>query len=347
MLLMLAASCKTIEPVTTILPVLSDIPFVTIKEEVEAKEPQWLWEWVSSWDTLSSKIYALEGKEPPELIFFDEEYVYTTSDHTAPAGEHISGPPLYGDTLQWKKQAHNNKIVLPDGSTTVLDLEYQVAATPNGNYVVMPAPSYWGDKIPDNPTATSRQVLNGIFVQTISQSPILRNYTKKMEGYETRENFIYKVNDDIVQNYFKSDKKYQDLHTQEVKSLYGLLNIQNKPKLRAATKIWLEQYHRRQMTYLQSISPQLPELEDLILTKQGWAQYAKMNYFKYLAGAGFGQEMALDATLHDDHSWSSIEGLGLVMIYNQLTDQINWSELWGVNSKTIITLLEEELEKAT
>lgn len=309
------------------------------------KEHKWLWDWISSWDHLSKSTFNLETAQLPEMVFFDSTYVYSNSRISIPNGIPFRGPKLYSQKIDWRKQQHNGKLILPDSTETNVQIMTFAAPKNNGAYFVMPAPSYWTSIGLKNETVPLKNMLNGIFVHEFAHTRQIDAIAFKIIGFEEKGKYKYPVNDDIVQNYFQSDSLYTVNFEAEVRALYELLEIKEESDLKLRTDQWLTRFRNRQKENFISISPDLATMEDLFLTMEGIGQYAMLKYYLTDKGGKYSDSLALKATRHNKKYWSQEEGLGLILLYEKLTGEINWSKLFSLRENTIIDLIEKEKEK--
>ena len=110
----------------------------------KATELSWLQSWFNAWELMSNQVLKLPKTAPPEMVFYDSVYVYSTSEVSAPTGERIQGPAFFGKSLPWKKMEHKGELTLPDGQKVPLALMSFAGPSKNGrSFFVMAAPSFW------------------------------------------------------------------------------------------------------------------------------------------------------------------------------------------------------------
>jgi len=317
----------------------------TVYPKIQKTEPienKWLWEWVSSWDSLSKETFNLKDSKPPEILFFDNTHVYSNSQVSTPSGTIFNGPDLYSQKVTWKKQAHQDTLILPDSTVTGIQLMTFAAPKQNGNYFVMPAPNYWKKIGLSNETVSLEEMLNGIFIHEFAHTRQMEGVIDKIISFEKSGTYEYPINDDILQNYFQDDSTYVHKFKNEVKNLYELLEEKDQSELRLKVNEWLNKFTERQKEYLQPISDDLAEIDNVFLTMEGIGQYAMMKFYISDFGGNYSYDDALKATRHNKKWWSQEEGLGLILLYEKLVGTIDWSELYSLKNNTIIDLIEKE-----
>ena len=112
-------------------------------DEIQTVRLDWVEKWFSAWELTSKEVLSLPQDTPPEMLFFDEKYIYTTSKVSAPNGSLLNGPKLFEKKLPWRMAPHNGQITLPDGQEIPVGL--MTFAAPAGKekvFFVMAAPSY-------------------------------------------------------------------------------------------------------------------------------------------------------------------------------------------------------------
>ncbi len=306
------------------------------------KEHKWLWKWVRSWDRLSKEAFSLKDSEPPEMLFFDSTHVYSNSMVSIPNGTTFNGPDLYNQKIIWKKQEHKGTLVLPDSTVTKIQLMTFAAPKENGNYFVMPAPNYWQKLGLKNETVSLQEMLNGIFIHEFAHTRQMEGVIDKIIRFEKSGKYEYPINDDILQNYFQNDSIYTHKFKNEVDKLYKLLEVEEQSELRSKVNQWLIMFQNRQKEYLNPVSDNLAEMDNVFLTMEGIGQYAMMKFYMSDFGGNYSFGDALKATRHQKKWWSQEEGLGLILLYEKLVGTIDWSQLYSLKNNTIIDLIEKE-----
>ena len=72
--------------------------------------------WFNAWELVSKETYGLNTLKPIDLVFFDEKYIYTTSQFVGKEGEKIEGPKnLLDKKFTWYQKEYKDSITIPDG----------------------------------------------------------------------------------------------------------------------------------------------------------------------------------------------------------------------------------------
>jgi len=280
-------------------------------------------------------------------MFFDSIYLYSNSIISTPNGIPINGPDLYNQKIEWRKQEHNSTLVLPDSTVTNVHIMTFAAPKINGSYFVMPAPNYWKKIGLKNDIVSTRTMLNGIFVHEFAHTRQIEEIKDKLIRFEKNGKYEYPVNDDILQNYFQSDSLYTLKFMHELDELYEMLNIEEPYNLHLKINEWLKLFRSRQKVYLNPVSIEMAEIDNVFLTMEGIGQYAMMKYYMSDIGGNYSTKDALIATRHNKKWWSQEEGLGLILLYEKLVGNIDWSELYSLKDNTIIDLIEKKIYTGT
>ena len=317
--------------------IVACVPLINQRSKSESiQENQWLWKWISSWENISKATFNLSEAELPEMIFFDSIFVYSNSRTSIPKGITFNGPELYSKKIEWRKQEHNGEVILPDSTPVNVQLMTFAAPKNNGAYFVMPALSYWEHVGLKNEIVPIDVMINGIFVHEFAHTSQINAIAAKIIALEGKRKYKYPVNDDIIQNYFKDDSIYTMKFNEEVEELFELLGISEKSDFKIKTKQWLEKFRMRQKEYFNEISPDLVEMEDLFLTMEGIGQYAMFKFYMSEEGGKYSDRLALKATRYNKKFWSQEEGLGLILLYEKLIGEIEWSKIFSLCEDTII-----------
>jgi len=314
-----------------------------VNNRAQVDDVAWLWNWINTWNIISKSTFGLEGSSPPKILFYDDKYVYTNSQVSAPDGTPLSGPELYDQKISWMKQVHNDTLILPDSTLAPLQLMTFAAPMRNGPYFVMPSPKYWDKVGLKNDVVSTDKMLNGIFVHEFAHTRQITSITQKLFDFQQSGNYEYPINDDLVQNCFQNDNVYNRQFLAEVDCFYNLLKIENPAALKSETKKCLEIYKERQEKYLYPINSHLVEMDDVFLTMEGIGQYAMLSFYLSKKGGKLSFEQALLATRHNRKWWSQDEGLALILVYEKLVGKIDWSKLFFMKDETIVGLIEIEL----
>lgn len=100
----------------------------------------------------------------------------------------------------------------------------------------------------------------------------------------------------------------------------------------------------RQNQYLLRKHTVLGEMDNVFLTMEGMGQYLMATYLQGPAGGAVPKATAIQATRRGKTWWSQEEGLALVLLYERLTPNPDWTILFTDKPANIITLIEDKLK---
>lgn len=323
------------------------------KKQNKSKQPaqlnaeiDWLYDWFEAWKLISKGEFEIGKAKPPEMLFFDDKYVYTNSKTSAPNGQKIKGPTLYEKEIVWYKQSHNDSITIPDGQKVPIQIMTFAAPSEKAeveSFFVMAAPSFWKNAGIDSEEVGLKNMLIGVFLHEFAHTRQMNGIGAKITDYEKKHKFDFVVSDDIIQDYFSDDSLYVQLFREQTEAVYKLLNKPTKEIQKAEIAEILQKFALRQQKFLTPKKEILPEMDRIFLTMEGVGQYAMVTWLTHRDGGGFSEQVAIKATRRGKSWWSQEEGLALVLLYKKIAQQPNWKSMFSQEPIDIITLIEQEL----
>ncbi len=194
--------------------------------------------WFAAWQLVSKEIYSLDITRPVEFVFFDENYVYSTSVISVRDGELIDGPALFDKKATWRKKAHMGKITLPDKQTLPVGLmSFASPLTGDGKnaFFVMPLPKFWKASGVESKEIGLDNLVTGVFLHEFSHTQQMQNFGIKMTAYEQDKMFAnVNFSDDIIQDYFEKDTIYTTMFREETE----LFLLQQPTKENRKYAVW-------------------------------------------------------------------------------------------------------------
>lgn len=315
-------------------------------EETAVNEITWLYEWLTAWELISNDVFRLEETPPPEMLFFDDKYVYTNSRTSAPKGEKIDGPKLYGKEIVWLKQSHNDTITIPDGKRVPIQIMTFAAPSEKegvGSFFVMAAPLFWKNAGIESEEVGLKDMITGVFLHEFAHTRQMDGIGAKITEYEKNYQFDFPVSDDIVQDYFSKDSSYVQNFREEIASIYFLSGKPCDEINSAEIKDILQVIATRQEKYLKPKNEVLAEMDRIFLTMEGIGQFAMLSWLTHPNGGAYPDETAMKATRRGMNWWSQEEGLGLVLLYKKISQNPDWKSMFSKNPPDIIKLIQMEI----
>lgn len=319
--------------------------FGQIKPEEQKSEEEFYKatkKWFSAWELISKDMYHIRKASPVEFVFFDEKYVYSTSNTTITNGSPIKGCDLLNLKLNWKKALHNGTITMPDKATIPIGLMSFAAEIPqekNKSFFAMPLPSYWMKSGVESKELGLENLITGVFIHEFSHSQQMQNFGKQITLYEMNNSFEVDFNDDIVQNIFQNNTSYVKSYNQEVNLFYSAINNDalDKPFL---NKVF-ELMKRRQKEYFKEEYKELTEIENFFLTMEGLGQYSMYLWLTHPKGGNLKKEIAIQGVRRHKNWWSQDEGFALFLVLDKVSKSKKWAkEMFGNNTVNVTSLLE-------
>ncbi len=306
-------------------------------------ELKWADNWFKAWELVSKDLLKLSRQATPEMVFYDNTYVYTNSSKSAPEGTILNGPKFFGENIVWKKQAHSGKIILPDGNTLPLGL-YSFAGNMEAGkaFFVMAAPSFWleaGVKSDDVPL---EKLITSVFLHEFAHVSQFKGIATKVDEIEKQYTFKDpELTDDIIQDIFKSNKAYVDAFTNEVEMFYVAASDTNYKKNGNQALALL---YKRHQDYFNGDKIIYKDLDRIFLTMEGLGQFVAYQWLKNPKGGMESTESALKAMRRNKKFWSQDQGLALFLLLEK-TGFKNWNQVFFSSDKQdIVTLLNKILK---
>ena len=306
---------------------------------------KWFW----AWELICKDVYHINKLEPVEFVFFDDKYVYSTSNVTIPKGEIVNGPKLLKKSFVWKKSLHNGSITLPDKKIVPIGLMSFASELPGGknnSFFVMPLPSFWLKASVKSDELGLDNLVTGVFLHEFSHSQQMQNFGKQISEFEKNNQFETDFSDDIVQNLFQKNSAYTELYVKEVNTFYAASNEKNKAARDSLIKTGINLLQKRHADFFTGKHENLKRIDEFFLTMEGLGQYTMYAWLTHKDGANLPAEIALKGVRRGGKWWSQDEGLALFLILENFSKPKNWAgKMFGVNTESVINLIGQELKK--
>lgn len=301
--------------------------------------------WFKAWELVSQHIYKLKTYSPVEFVFFDEEYVYSTSTVSVPNGEIIDGPALFDKKFIWKKAAHSGMLTLPDSQRVPVGLmSFASPLEAKKSFFVMPLVSFWKTAGVISNEIGIELLVTGVFLHEFSHTQQMQNFGKRMSEYEANNTFAVSFSDDIVQDYFSKDSLYEKRFREEVSMFYEASAAKDKSTLKKLTAQALRMHGTRQKDYFTGEHNILKEIDDFFLTMEGLGQYSMYAWLIHTNGGNVAPNIALKAVRRGGKYWSQEEGLSLFLLLNKFVKPAKFGSLmFGNETVSAVNLIKKNI----
>lgn len=306
----------------------------------------WLENWFDAWELTSTEILGLPEQSPPIMFFYDKEYVYTTSSVSAPEGEPFDGPEYFSKKLPWRKEPHNDTLTIPNGQK--IPIQHMTFAAPSESedapaFFVMAAPSFWQDIGLEDEHVGLEKMLTGIFLHEFTHTTQIMEIGARILAFERDHTFDFKVNDDIIQNYFINDSLYVKLFEEETALFYRAAESDDREELIRLTKQGLKLLGDRQENHLRPVKDILVEMDNVFLSMEGLGQYVMVSWLAHPKGGKAPKDVAIQSARRNRKWWSQDEGLALALVYEKLSGDPDWKAIIDEDPKELVLLIEAQL----
>ncbi|RYY66162.1 MAG: hypothetical protein EOO13_16180 [Chitinophagaceae bacterium] len=302
-------------------------------------------QWFNAWKLLSKEVFHLDSTYPVDFLFFDKDFVYSTSAVSVVKGKAVAGPALMGSAYQWRKAAHNGTLTLPDSSQVPIGLMSFAAkntlqqAKP---FFVMPLPSFWKSAGVESKELGDDNLYTGVFLHEFSHSQQMQNFGMELDALEKAFDFTGDFNDNIVQDLFKGDSSYLGYYSSEVDLFYNAVKETDYLKRQQATENSLAEMRKRHARFFKDKPGSLPSIDEFFLTMEGMGQYTMYAWLTHPKGAGLPKEQVITGVRRGKNQWSQDEGFALFLILEQKSPAAKWAPaMFGNKTISVIDLLEK------
>lgn len=328
------------------------VSILSCKNETKPKEVlisnniklDWLENWFSAWELMSNEVLELPKSNPPIMFFYDDKYIYTTSEISSPNGESFNGPKLLGEKLPWKRELHGDTLTIPNGQRIPIQLMTFAAPTEQKNieaFFVMAAPIFWKNTGIESKEVSLEKLLTGVFLHEFAHTRQMNGIGSKITQFETNNTLKFEVSDDIIQDYFSNDSLYVAKYKKEINIFYDASNAKTKKELYNLTNKGLRLLKKRQSKYLWPENKVLPEMDNIFLSMEGLGQFMIVSWLTNPKGGNYTLDIAIKATRRGGKWWSQDEGLALFLILDKMTNP-DWKTMFSNDPTDIIKLIEKE-----
>jgi len=304
--------------------------------------------WFSAWELISKDVYNIDNLIPVEFVFFDDKFVYSTSNITIPKGKFIKGPKLLNASFAWKRTLHNDSIILPDKNIVpvgLMSFASELQGKTNKSFFVMPLLSFWKKAGVSSKELGIENLVTGVFIHEFSHSQQMQNFGKKMTEYEKNNHFGIDFSDDIVQNLFDKDSSYTKLYIHELNTFYEASKENNTRIKDSLIKVGIGVLQKRHNKFFTGKYESLKKIDEFFLTMEGLGQFTMYCWLINPKGANLSVRTAVQGVRRNKKRWSQDEGFALFLILEQLSGSKNWSKrMFGNETDSVIKLINQKIK---
>lgn len=298
-------------------------------------------DWFSAWELLSRDIYGIRQVRPVEFVFFDDQYIYSTSRISAPAGSALPGPRLMNLSMAWRKESYKDSITLPDGTRLGAGiLSFAGVDKHQQPFFVMPLPSFWKKAGVQSGELGTEKLVTGVFLHEFSHTQQVRGLGRQVTALEKKYWKGIDLSDDIIQQRFGSDSLYKTDFERETRMFYALAIGETT----GVSQLWeaVSAYRHRQRKHFTNPADGLNITDDLFLTMEGLGQFSMYAWLVHPKGGATSESIALAGVRRGKKWWSQEEGLALFLALSRFRAPGCWGpRFFGRQPLTVIRLLEQ------
>lgn len=304
--------------------------------------------WFSAWELISKDVYHLDSLAPVEFVFFDEQFVYSTSNITVPGGEPVKGPELLNHQFVWKRAIHKDTITLPDNSRVpvgLMSFAAELKGEKNKSFFVMPLPQFWNKAGVTSKELGNDNLVTGVFLHEFSHSQQMQNFGRRITELENANDFGIEFSDDIVQHLFDKDSLYTAMFTNENNIFYEAVHEKDSAVKKSLISAGMDAFQTRHNKFFTAKYESLKNIDEFFLTMEGLGQFTMYAWLTHKNGANLPAETAIAGIRRGKNHWSQEEGFALFLLLAQLSDPDNWAKpMFGDKTESVITLINQKLQ---
>lgn len=299
--------------------------------------------WFKAWELVYTKIYKLEEMQEVDFVFFDEEFVYSTSIVTLPEGKLVEGPKLLNSELIWYKGKHEGFLILPDRTKVRIGMLSFASANsdnPSRPFFVMPLTSFWRKMEVDSDDIALESLVTAVFLHEFSHSQQMNNFGKLLTAIESKYDTGDGFDDNYIQRKFKEIAEFTKLYKEEVNSFEQVIA---KGLSQEALQTGLSVLEMRRNQFYNNENKGIEQVEDIFLTMEGLGQYTMYVWMIHSEGLNLSEHQAMKVVRRKKNNWSQDEGFLLFLILSKLKSPELWiKDMFGDKVSNVL----EEIKKS-
>lgn len=301
--------------------------------------------WFSAWELVYNNIYGMNTIDPVDLVLFDDQYVYSTSDVSIPEGDPVTGAGLSGLVLKWKKKAHGGMLIFPDGSSAPVGITCFASENVHTGipYFVMPLTAFWENKGVGSNVLGLENLVTGVFLHEFSHTQQMNNFGKKITAF-TKMNAIEEdgFDDNFIQNTFQQDADFVKLYDKEVAYFSEAVPGKDSIDTRKVRK-GLDLLKGRRDRFFKHQYTDLSEVEDIFLTMEGLGQYTMYAWLIHDQGGNIDRATAIEGVRRSKKIWSQEHGFLLFLVLEKYLAPDKWAKgMFGSDLLYVTHLLNQQ-----
>jgi hypothetical protein len=304
-------------------------------------------EWFNAWELIANDILKIQPHEPPFMLFFDDEYLYTNSNKSPKYSIEINGPKFFGKELNWIKTKHNDSLTLPTNQRVAIGLMSFTAPVGSGSdkaFFVMGVPSFWKDAKVTSKELGDENLYTSVFLHEFAHTLQNKIFGVKLEQFERDNKFKFELSDDMIQQDLEKDSIYTKKIKAEIKMFYDAFYSGDLSETKQLATKGLEMFNKRQKEYFINDRAIYKTLDNFFLTMEGIGQYIAVAWLIHPKGGNVDIGKAVKGMRRGGRWWSQDESLAMFLIYTKISNPELGKQMFGSDLNMINHLLEKQIE---
>jgi len=292
-------------------------------------DARWTQRFIDGW-VLVSRELRLDPKPLPWIVLFDASCTWQLNPgEEGPAvGKPIAASlSLLGEPVPARGLPHAGKVRLPNGEE--IPAQIMAAAFPWGDgtsaFFVLASMGLWrSDPQASKDPEIEARILSAA-LHEIVHTRQLPNVVRRTRALRTRYELPEGMNDDVIEDRFKSVPGFQEAFAAERDLFYQAVAETDAARRRELIAQGLVRARERRARFFTGPNAGFAAIEDIFLNMEGAAEWARLKYHQAARTPGLDTDAAIISFLRGkQNSWSQDEGFALVLLLDK--ERPGWQE---------------------
>ena len=284
-----------------------------------AEDLAWLQKALDGW-VVVNRLLDTRPLPLPHMVLFDGECAYELGAAAPPAGAAPLRSTLrvFDEPVTIHARAHGGTIVLPDGKELPPRPIAVAFPPPEGGrpFYALALPAIWREHVGrDDPLVVER--ILGVTVHEMLHTRQLPELRRRVDELGERWELPPRFDDDVIQRRFAGRPGYAEAFAAEVGLLWRAVAATGDDEARSLAGRALEMAERRRERYFTGEEAVYGELEELFLTMEGLAEWARFHFTRLQPSEPREDAEILGFLRGRENDWSQDEGLALFLLLDR------------------------------
>ncbi len=302
---------------------------------VSAADRAWIDRAVAAWSMAKHHITSMGEIDNFPAVFFSADCVLSSSN------------ALTGDdkAVNWNANSHDGIIMLPDGDKMPAGVTSFTSADEEMAYFVMSTPSVWRNGGVDGGPLGLDTLMVAVMLHEGTHVAQSMTYGKRVTALEQRYSLPESFNDDSLQERFEKNEAFSASIVKETDLFFQAAVASDDETARRLAREARDLMLTRADRWYTGDDKFWREAEDIWLTFEGSGQWVAYKWLISDHGGAAAASKAVPGFARRSRWWSQNEGLGIALTLDRLGDPSWKRHAFGDGEKTILEMLDLELNE--